>query len=165
MGGEEKYLVLMETSQHQGLDQEIFSDPHQMANFDLVCYVYDSSDTNSFGYIVSIRQKYASLQSLPGIVVASKSDLDRVSQRCEVQPDQYCRQLGLPSPLFVSAKEGMMADLFQKLIVAAMNPALALPVPFVNKYRRQIITGAALAGISLTLLVAASLVLRHSRQH
>lgn len=49
----------MEISQHQGLDQEIFSDPNQMANFDLVCYVYDSSDTNSFGYITSIRVPHA----------------------------------------------------------------------------------------------------------
>lgn len=45
----------MEISQHQALDQEVLSDPSQIANFDAVCYVYDSSDPNSFGYVASLR--------------------------------------------------------------------------------------------------------------
>lgn len=80
------------------------------------------------------------LTRIPGILVASKSDLDRVSQRYEVQPDVYCRQLGIPPPLFVSAKDGMLADLFPALVAAAMNPAIALPGQFADKYRRHLLS-------------------------
>ena len=45
----------MEVSQHQAQDQLVLTDPVQMANFDAVCYVYDSSDPNSFGFIASLR--------------------------------------------------------------------------------------------------------------
>ena len=46
---------MMEISQHQALDQEVLSDPSQVAGFDIVCYIYDSSDPNSFGYIANLR--------------------------------------------------------------------------------------------------------------
>lgn len=46
---------MSEISQHQALDQKVLSDPNQVANVDLVCYVYDSSDPNSFSYLASLR--------------------------------------------------------------------------------------------------------------
>lgn len=45
----------MELSQHQAADQEVLSNPAQFAKFDVVCYVYDSSDPNSFSYLVNLR--------------------------------------------------------------------------------------------------------------
>ena len=104
------------------------------------------------------------MTGIPSIFVASKSDLDRVSQRYEAQPDVYCRQLALPAPIFVSAKDGMLADLFQTIIAAAMDPSVALPIPFANKYRRQIITTAAVTGVSLAVLTAAILMYRLTRK-
>ena len=155
---------MMEISQHQALDQEILSDPGQVASFDVVCYVYDSSDPNSFGYIANLRQKFGVMSNIPSIFVASKSDLDRVSQRYEVQPDVYCRQLALPAPVFVSAKDGVLADLFQTIVAAAMDPSMALPAPFADKYRRQIVAASGIAGASLVVLAASILVYRLTRK-
>lgn len=45
----------MELSQHQAADQEVLSNPAQFSNFDAVCYVYDSSDPNSFSYLANLR--------------------------------------------------------------------------------------------------------------
>lgn len=96
--------------------------------------------------------------------MASKSDLDRVSQRFEVQPDQYCKKLSLPSPISVSAKEGILANLFQTVVSVAMDPALALPTPFTDKYRRQIVTGAIITAVALTALTTTFFILRSSRR-
>lgn len=63
---------------------------------DVVIFLFDSSDTSSFSYISNVRQKYAAtLGSLPTLVVANKADLDEAQQRHEVQPDVYCRKLGI----------------------------------------------------------------------
>lgn len=134
-----------------------------MANFDLVCYLYDSSDANSFGYIAHMREKYKTLQSLPCVIVASKSDLDRVPQRCELQPDQYCRQFSLPTPICLSAKDGLFADLFQTIINVAINPATAIPAPFTERYRKPIITGAVVTGVSAAILALSFIVYRYTR--
>mgnify|MGYP001104345755 CR=1 FL=1 len=51
----EKYLVLQEISCHGGLDQEILADKALIAMADVICYVYDASDPNSFSHIVKLR--------------------------------------------------------------------------------------------------------------
>lgn len=68
-----------------------------------------------------MQQQY-SLDQIPTLFVATKSDLDLALQRHEVQPDVYCRRLGLQVPVAVSAKIGQMADVFQNILVIAMNP-------------------------------------------
>lgn len=63
---------------------------------DLVIFIFDSSDTSSFSYVSNVRQKFATtLGTLPTIIVANKADLDEAQQRHEVQPDVYCRKLGI----------------------------------------------------------------------
>jgi len=153
-----------EIGQHQALDQELLSDAERLRSFDIVCYVYDTSDANSFGYVANLRQRYEALTQMPSIFVAAKSDLDRVSQRYDVQPDVYCRQLSLPAPISVSARDGMLADLFQTIVAAAMNPAVALPANYVDKYRRPIVKGALIVGASMIVLIAALTAIRLAKK-
>lgn len=57
---------------------------------------------------MGLQQQY-SLDHIPAIFVATKSDLDLAQQRHEVQPDVYSRRLGLPAPMAVSARTGPSA--------------------------------------------------------
>ena len=45
-------------------------------------------------------------------------------QRHEVQPDVYCRRLGLQVPVAVSVKEGQTADVFHAICSIALNPCV-----------------------------------------
>jgi len=76
--------------------------------------------------------------------VATKSDLDLALQvhlllvtykhlltnncekRHEVQPDVYCKRLGLQMPVAVSMKTGQIADVFHAICSVAMNPLSSL---------------------------------------
>lgn len=87
-----------------------------------------------------------------------------MSQRYDVQPDVYCRQLALPTPISVSTKDGVLADVFQTIVAVAMNPSIALPTPFTNKYRKQLLSGALVASVSLTVLLAAFTLFRLYRK-
>lgn len=62
------------------------------------------------------------MDHIPTVFVATKCELDLVTQRYEVQPDVYCRNLGLAVPLSVSVKQHQMADLYHILTGVAMNP-------------------------------------------
>lgn len=92
---------------------------------DVILYIYDSSDTNSFSYISNLRQQY-SLDHIPTLFVATKSDLDLAQQRHEVQPDVYCRRLFLQVPVAVSVKTAQIADVFATICRVAMNPCVFL---------------------------------------
>lgn len=43
-------------------------------------------------------------------------------QRHEVQPDVYCRRLGLQVPVAVSVKDGQTADVFHAICSIALKP-------------------------------------------
>jgi len=49
------------------------------------------------------------------------------AQRHEVQPDVYCRRLGLQVPVAVSVKDGQIADVFHAICGIALNPLSAIP--------------------------------------
>lgn len=85
------------------------------------------------------RQQQYSLDHIPTLFVATKSDLDLAlqvredwhdstayayaqKQRHEVQPDVYCRRLGLQVPVAVSVKTGQLADVFHVICGIAMKP-------------------------------------------
>ncbi|KAF1800565.1 P-loop containing nucleoside triphosphate hydrolase protein [Mucor lusitanicus] len=124
MKGAEKYLVMQEVEPSQVA--EILSSKKRLEQCDLLCFVYDTSDANSFEYVAALREKYK-IDHVPTVIVATKCELDLVTQRCEVQPDIYCRNLGLAVPLSVSVKENQMADLYHILTGVAMNPTIATP--------------------------------------
>ena len=48
-------------------------------------------------------------------------------QRHEVQPDVYCRRLGLQVPVAVSVKTGQMADVFHAICSIAISPYVFEP--------------------------------------
>ncbi|KAF9013534.1 EF hand associated-domain-containing protein [Cyathus striatus] len=122
--GSEKYLVLQEFGSRY--EAETLRNSKKTDIADVIVYVHDSSDTNSFSYISNLRQQY-SLDHIPTLFVATKSDLDLALQRHEVQPDVYCRRLGLQMPVAVSVKTGQTADVFHAICSIAMNPHSAIP--------------------------------------
>ncbi|WWC64240.1 mitochondrial Rho GTPase 1 [Kwoniella dejecticola CBS 10117] len=121
--GAEKYLVLQEFGSKY--ESETLRNSKKLDMADVIIYVHDSSDTNSFSYISNLRQQY-SLDHIPAIFVATKSDLDLAQQRHEVQPDSYCRRLGLSAPMAVSARLGPMTNLWVAITRVALNPTTSL---------------------------------------
>jgi len=123
VGGIEKYLVMQEFGSNNEAD--ILKDKQKLDLADVIVFVYDSSDVNSFAYIAGLRTQY-NLDEYPIIYVSTKCDSDLVQQRYEVQPDAYCRNLGLAVPICVSVKSNEMADLYSLIAGVAMNPHIAI---------------------------------------
>lgn len=67
-----------------------------------------------------MEQQQYSLDHIPSVFVATKSDLDLAQQRHEVQPDVYARRLGLPVPMSVSVKLGTCPS--YRAIIDPYNP-------------------------------------------
>ncbi|PVU91139.1 hypothetical protein BB559_004268 [Furculomyces boomerangus] len=93
---------------------------------DLLCMVYDSSDPNSFNYLVELRNHY-NLDHVPTMFIATKCDLDFVEQRTELPPDVYCNSLKLATPINISVKKDQLANIFEKMAVFASKPATVTP--------------------------------------
>ncbi|WFD25995.1 ERMES complex Ca(2+)-binding regulatory GTPase gem1 [Malassezia nana] len=131
--GAEHYLVMQEYGSHN--EAEALRNPANLAHVSAIVFVYDSSDTHSFSYISNLRQQYPYLAHFPSLFVATKSDLDLARQRHEVQPDMYCRKLGLnvphlgAGPLNVSSRLGEVAELYSLILMIAMDPRGAVPAP------------------------------------
>ncbi|CAO3597898.1 unnamed protein product [Absidia cylindrospora] len=165
MKGVEKYLVMEEVGAKR--EVEILSSKKRLDACDLLCFVYDTSDVNSFGYLANLREKYK-LDHVPVVYVATKCELDLVTQRYEVQPDVYCRQMKLAVPLNVSVKEHQMADLYHILTGVAMNPSIATPGSLKQKTEetwvpRHYITLSFVAGVVLlTSLAGYKLLKQHT---
>lgn len=123
--GAERYLVLQEFGSRY--EAEVLRNSSKLSAADVIVFVYDSSDTNSFSYISNLRQQYSLLQSMPSLFVATKADLDLAQQRHEVQPDAYCRKLGLKipglgaGPLNISVRDGQMAELYNLICGIAVD--------------------------------------------
>nr|ODN88583.1 mitochondrial Rho GTPase 1 [Cryptococcus depauperatus CBS 7841] len=154
--GAEKYLVLQEFGSKY--ESETLRNSKWLDMADIIIYVHDSSDTNSFSYISNLRQQY-SLDNIPTIFVATKSDLDLAQQRHEVQPDVYCRRLGLPPPIAVSARSGQLLNLWAAITRVALNPTPSIPKGLSSSLspaqRIRLIAGWGLAGMTISAVVAA----------
>lgn len=114
-------------------EAEVLRNAKKLEAADVIVFVYDSADTNSFSYIGNLRQQYRLLESLPSLFVATKADLDLAQQRHEVQPDVYCRKLGLSipglgaGPLNLSVRAGQLADCYNVVCAIALEPSGAVP--------------------------------------
>ncbi|KAF9221671.1 mitochondrial Rho GTPase [Gyrodon lividus] len=154
--GAEKYLVLQEFGSKY--EAETLRSSKRTDIADLIVYVHDSSDTNSFSYISNLRQQY-NLDHIPTLFVATKSDLDLAQQRHEVQPDVYCRRLGLPVPVAVSVRTGQIADVFHVMCGIATNPHAAISggadraLTASERLRMYVTVTALLGGVSAGLVV------------
>jgi len=136
--GGEKYLVLQEFGSRY--EAEVLRNSTKLQMADVIVFIYDSSDTNSFSYISNLRQQYPLLINRPSLFLATKSDLDLVQQRHEVQPEIYCSKLGLripgtftsfessnSGPIHVSVKMDQLADVFGIVCTIAQDPKGAVP--------------------------------------
>ncbi|KAJ2357797.1 ERMES complex Ca(2+)-binding regulatory GTPase gem1 [Coemansia sp. RSA 2618] len=163
--GAEKYLVMQEFGPY---DTSVLQSRRQLENCDLLVMVYDSSDPASFSYLADLRSNY-SLDSLPVIFVATKSDLDYVEQRCDVPPDIYCRELMVNAPLHVSAKDAQMANVFQRMGSVTRNPQSATPALLLSRPNRwsaaRILGITALMGVGAISTFAAYHALRYWWSH
>lgn len=123
-GGKQCYLILQELGQ---LQPAILGNKSRLDQCDVICYTYDSSDPDSFQYLVDIRERHKrTLQEIPCVFVALKADLDKQQQRADVQPENYTRDLNLGSPLHISsAWVTSLNELFIQLVDAATMPNLA----------------------------------------
>ncbi|RAL62648.1 hypothetical protein DID88_004493 [Monilinia fructigena] len=123
-GGKQCYLILEELGE---LESAILENQAKLDACDLLCYTYDSSDPDSFGHIINLHQRYPALSQLPSICTALKADLDKTTQRCEEQPDEYAQLMNMNAPLHVSVTWHSISELFITLAEAATNPATAFP--------------------------------------
>ncbi|KAH8154141.1 uncharacterized protein LAJ45_01909 [Morchella importuna] len=123
-GGKQCYLILEELGE---LEPAILENQAKLNACDVVCYTYDSSDPDSFAHIVDLRNRYPELDELPAVFAALKADLDKTTQRAEIQPDIYTREIGMPAPLHVSAAWTSISELFVTIAEAALSPNTASP--------------------------------------
>lgn len=128
LDGFEKFLVLEEIGSHNALDRELIADKDLLGSCDLICYVYDSSDPHSFSYIVDLVRENPELASIPSLMVATKTDLPEAAQLgVPLQPEPFCRQHDIVGPIPVSVKEGLLANLYARLLDTTLRP------PFLGK--------------------------------
>lgn len=126
-GGKQCYLILEELGE---LEPAILANRKRLDQCDVVCYTYDSSDPESFQYLIELRSKYGDLglNECPSIFVALKADLDKQQQRSDVQPENYTRDIFLSPPLHISSKwTTSLHELFIQVVDAAKAPASFSP--------------------------------------
>lgn len=124
-GGKQCYLVMQELGE---LESAILENGEKLESCDVVCLAYDSSDPESFQYLIDLRKKYPALDEIPAIYVALKADLDRQQQRADQQPEPYTRSLNLPPPLHISSGwASSLGELLSQLAEAAADPKSATP--------------------------------------
>lgn len=125
-GGKQCYLILQEFGE---LEPAILENQLRLDQCDVICYCYDSSDSESFQYLVDLREKYESnLNEIPSIFVALKADLDKQQQRSDLQPENYTKKLYLNSPLHVSSSwTTSLHELLLQLVDVAKLPSTATP--------------------------------------
>jgi hypothetical protein len=61
------------------------------------------------------------------VYAALKADQDKTTQRFEMQPEEYTRELGMSAPLHVSAAWTSISELFAHIAEAALFPNTASP--------------------------------------
>lgn len=123
-GGKQCYLILEELGE---LEPALLENQAKLDACDLLCYTYDSSNPDSFAYILDLKNRYPGLASLPSVYAAMKADRDRAVQRTEVQPDVYCEQLKMAKPLHVSVNWTSITEFFVHLAECATFPSHAFP--------------------------------------
>ncbi|KAL8834600.1 MAG: hypothetical protein Q9170_003676 [Blastenia crenularia] len=121
-GGKQITLLLSDLGDHES---SILANSSALDKCDTLLYAYDSSDAESFSYLPLLRQKYPHLDDLPALFVALKADQDRVTQNCEVQPEEYADQLGMQKPLHVSVAWGSVQNLFVRVAEVGLDPGSA----------------------------------------
>ena len=127
-GGRQCYLILKELGESEAavLDNK----SKLLDQCDIVVYTYDSSDPDSFAYIPNLRKAHPHLEDLPSVYIALKADLDRTTQRADVQPDEYTAHiLRMPQgpPIQTSVTWPSIQEVFVTIADAGLEPIHAYP--------------------------------------
>ncbi len=124
-GGKQCYLIIQELGELEGA---ILENKTKLESCDVICFAYDSSDPESFQYLIDLRSKYPELDNIPAVYVALKADLDRQQQRADLQPEPYTRSLYLGPPMHISSGwSSSLGELLGQLVQAAADPKTATP--------------------------------------
>lgn len=117
--GQDKYLIMREVDIFDLSDK--LSEPELFC--DVVCLMYDSSDSKSFEYIARIFLKHFNNCKLPILIVAAKADESPVKQQYSIQPDEFCIKYKLPKIHPYTATD-LKKDVYVKLCTMAAYPNL-----------------------------------------
>jgi len=123
VGDEEKYLIMNEVGPKY--DSDLLSSKKRLDAYDVLVFIYDSSDIHSFAYIANLRKQY-NLTGYPIVYISTKNDCVAVEQRYEEQPDEYCRNIGLSIPIRTSLKTNTLSDVYHLIVGIGMNPKVAI---------------------------------------
>ncbi|XP_022166641.1 mitochondrial Rho GTPase [Myzus persicae] len=114
--GQDKYLVLKEIkpiSENHLTKKDI--------KCDVVCLVFDSSQSCSFEYSAHVYLKYYQSRNIPVLIVANDKGRPLMKQDYILQPDQFCKQNRLSAPyMFINSNEGK--KLYSNLATMASLP-------------------------------------------
>lgn len=99
-GGQQCYLILQELGEQENA---VLENKEKLNECDVLCLLYDSSDPESFSYLVEMLNNHKHLKQVPILFVACKADLDKQQQRYSIQPDDFAEQLSVDHPLHVSS--------------------------------------------------------------
>lgn len=83
-----------------------------------------------------MQNRYPQLDELPAVYAALKADLDKTTQRGEIQPDVYTREIGMSAPLHVSAAWTSISELFVTVrpnITSYVPESLLLTLVFTDR--------------------------------
>ncbi|KAJ1367480.1 Mitochondrial Rho GTPase 1 [Parelaphostrongylus tenuis] len=119
---ETKYLLLREVDVLS--PQDVLSNAETTA--DVVAFLYDVSNPDSFAFCATIYQKYFCRTRTPCVIIATKVEREEVEQRWEVSPEEFCRQYELPRPIRFSSDQVGLAGgpIFEQLATMATYPHL-----------------------------------------
>ena len=119
-GGKQCTLILEELGE---LEPAILENPTRLQAADLLVYVYDSSDPESFAYLPALHAAHPSLANMPGLCIALKADMDRCMQRGETQPEEWTGPLGMVKPLHASVQWPSIGEVLVNVAETALSPA------------------------------------------
>ncbi|CAI4223896.1 unnamed protein product [Auanema sp. JU1783] len=119
---ESKYLLLREVDVLSPQDALTSSE----TGADVVAFLYDVSNPDSFSFCATIYQKYFNRTKTPCVMIATKVEREEVEQRWEVSPEEFSRQNELPRPIKFSHDQiGLAAGpVFEQLSTMAVYPHL-----------------------------------------
>lgn len=139
-GGKQIYLILQELG--ESASATLDNKQKLLHQADLLVCVYDSSDPDSFKYIPTLHDTHPHLKELPTLYIALKADLDRTTQRSEIQPDEFISAtLRMPQgpPIHTSVKWPTIQELYVSIAEACLEPSTAIPKPLEDEDSGKIV--------------------------
>lgn len=147
-----KYLLLHEVNLY---DQGNTLTDYEK-NADVVVFLYDVSNPQSFAYSANIYKRFFYRTKVPCLFIATKVERFSVEQDYEMQPDSFCRYYHLAEPYKLYNKEIGKSNnqIFQHILTMAIYPHLKNVYTFfdINRLSTILVGGAIVGAIGILLL-------------